>query len=137
MTNIEKIICMLALMLLAISNNVSAQNYNIAFTYDADGNMESRYLISLTITGIQSAEFPERKIIIYPNPTQGEICVKITSLNFTEENFMQLFDSSGRLLETTKINSERTYLKISGTSGAYLLNIHLGTNISKWKIIKK
>jgi len=137
MTNLEKIICLLALMLLAISNNVSAQNNNIAFTYDADGNMESRCIVPLTPTEIISVEFPEQKITIYPNPTQGEICVEIRPLNLTEENFLQLFDSSGRLLETKKITSEQTFLEISGSSGAYLLNIHLGTNVSKWKIIKK
>ena len=138
MTNTKKFICILILMQLAISNNVSAQNTNIAFTYDADGNMTSRYIVMIDIpTEIISTELSEHKIVIYPNPTQGEIRVEISPLNLTAKNFMQLFDSSGRLIETKKINSERTYLKISGNPGAYLLNIHLGTNVSKWKIIKQ
>jgi len=136
MTNIKKIICLLVLILLSISNNASAQN-SISFTYDADGNMESRYVVFNTPTEITSAGFSERKIIIYPNPTQGEIHVEITHLNLIEENFLQLFDFSGRLLEIVKINSECTSLRINGNSGAYLLNIHLGTDTSKWKIIKQ
>jgi len=122
----------------AVSTGVSAQNGNIAFTYDADGNMESRYVVPIgNPTEIVSAELPEQKITIHPNPTKGEICVEISPLKPEEKKFMQLFDSAGRLLETKKISSGRTNLKISGSPGAYLLNIHLGTNVSKWKIIKK
>jgi len=137
MTNIKKFICLLILMLPAVSNNASAQNV-IAFTYDADGNMELRYAVTLGIpTEIISAELPEQKITVYPNPTQGEIRVEISPLKPEEDNFMQLFDLSGRLLETKKITSKQTLLEISGNPGAYLLNIHLGKNISKWKIIKQ
>ena len=123
------------------------------YSYDADGNMESRYTFTLRSAQIDrqadeaepepetaenfSVELADRQITIYPNPTQGEICVEITSPNQEEENFIRLFDSSGRPIETTKIESERTYLNISGNAGIYLLNIHLGTNISKWKIIKQ
>lgn len=135
------------ILLLAVSAGVSGQK--IAFTYDNDGNMESRYVVPLkssvqkqeekeeTATDIVSVELAEQKITVYPNPTKGEICVEISPLNQEEENFIRLFDMSGRLLKTVKIASERTYLEISGTSGAYLLNIHLGKNVSKWKIIKQ
>ena len=120
----------------------------ISFTYDADGNMESRYVVTLrsVTTQDEEEEAPARmisvesggqKIIIYPNPTKGEIQVDIIPLNTEEENFMHIFDASGRLLETKKILSEHTFLEISGTPGVYLLNIHLGENITKWKIIKQ
>jgi len=142
----KKFICLFILILFAVSNNVSAQN--ISFTYDADGNMESRNTVTLKSNApkhveevpeeeIISVELAEQKITIYPNPTQGEICVEITPLNPEEESFMHIFDSSGRLLEIKKIVSERTYLEISGSPGVYLLNIHLGANTSKWKIIKQ
>jgi len=133
MTNIGKFICLPVLMMLAVSNNALSQN--IAFSYDACGNMESRYVVYTT--EIISVELPQQKITIHPNPTKGEICVEISPLNSAEKNFIRLFDSAGRLLETKKISSERTYLKITGGSGSYLLNIHLGTNVSKWKIVKK
>ena len=121
------------------------------YSYDADGNLESRYTATLRSAQIDqqmdetepetgesfSVELANRQITIYPNPTQGEICVEIKSLNQEEENFIRLFDSLGRLIETRKIESEHTYLKISGNAGIYLLNIHLGTNTSKWKIIKQ
>jgi len=137
----EKYISLLILTMLAIFH-VSGQS--IAFTYDNDGNMESRYVVTLkggTIeenpSEIVSIELDEQKITVYPNPTKGEICVKILPLKHEEESFMRLFDSAGHLLEIKKIISEQTYLEISGNPGVYLLNIHLGTNISKWKIIKQ
>ena len=143
----KKFICLLMLVLFAASYNASAQN--IGFNYDADGNMESRYTVTLKSSApryykeekdsleIISVELVKQKITVYPNPTKGEICVEIAPLNPEEESFMQIFDSSGHLLDTKKIVSERTYLEISGSPGVYLLNIHLGKNISKWKIIKQ
>ena len=137
------------LLLCGIASNLFSQDIN--FTYDNDGNLESRYTFTLRSARINgqideaepeteenfSVELANRQITIYPNPTQGEICVEIISLNPEEENFMRLFESSGHLIETKKIESERTYLQISGAHGVYLLNIHLGTTISKWKIIKQ
>ncbi len=141
----KKIICLFVLMLFTASYNASAQN--ISFTYDNDGNMESRYTVTLKSSIPKqmkeiplediSVELADQKITIYPNPTQGEICVEIVPLNLEEESFIRLFDSLGHLLEAKKIVSERTYLEIFGASGVYLLNIHLGENISKWKIIKQ
>ena len=143
----KKYIYMLIMLLFAVSYDVAAQN--IAFGYDADGNMESRYVVPLKTAPryvkegeeaekeIVSTELAGQKITVYPNPTKGEICVEIQPLKQEEENFMQIFDLSGQLLETRKIVSEHTYIEISGNPGVYLLNIHLGKNISKWKIVKQ
>ena len=136
------------LLLSGIASSVFSQR-TVQFAYDADGNMTSRNTVTLkSAFGAQDEAEPEtaeifseelnnRQIKVYPNPTQGEICVEIISPNREEENFMRLFDASGRLVETTIIASERTYLKISGSAGVYFLNIHLGTDISEWKIIKQ
>ena len=137
----------MSVLLLTLSFGASGQG--ISFTYDADGNMESRYVVTLrssTATPDEeketskesiSTELGKQKINVYPNPTQGKIYIEISSLNLEEENVMRMFDASGRLLQTKKIVSEHTYLEISGNSGIYLLNIQLGTNVSKWKIIKQ
>ena len=152
----------LLLLLFGIALNLFSQS--IVFSYDEDGNMESRYMFTLRsaqvseqidevdeideineqideikpeIKEIFSVALANQQITIYPNPTQGEIYVEIAPLNSKEENLMRLFDSSGRLIETKKIESERTHLTISGSAGVYFLNIHLGTNTSKWKIIKQ
>ena len=140
----------LLIWLSGVALNVLSQR-TVEYTYDNDGNMESRYTFTFRSAQINesideiepkteeifSVELGNQQITIYPNPTQGEICIETTPLNQEEENYMHLFDSSGRLIETKKIDSERTYLTISGNSGVYLLNIHLGVNTSKWKIIKQ
>jgi len=132
--------------LLILSAIFHLSGQNISFTYDNDGNMESRYIVTLKSSAPQSKEAPseivsvelsEQKITVYPNPTKGEICIEILPLKQEEENVIRIFDPAGRLLETKQIESERTYLEISGNPGVYLLNIHLGINISKWKIIKQ
>ena len=150
----KKYIYLLIMVLFVVSYNTDAQN--IAFNYDADGNMESRYVVMLQsapqymkegeyakeeekedFPDVVSTELTGQKITVSPNPTRGEICIEISFLKQNEENFICLFDMSGLLIETRKIVSEHTYLEISGNPGVYLLNIHLGKNISKWKIIKQ
>ncbi len=138
----------LLILLLGIALNLFSQR-TIEYTYDSDGNMESRYTFTLRSAQVsgpadngiepQAGEIlsANKQITIYPNPTQGEICVEVTALNPEEENYLHLFDSLGRQIETRSIESERTYLTISGSPGVYLLNIQLGANTSKWKIIKQ
>ncbi len=133
------------IILLVVSNYIFGQN--IAFNYDADGNMESRYIVPLKMakaaqaeaetTEIPSIELGEQKITIYPNPTQGHISVKIESLDFEKNNFFRLFNASGQIIESRNIESEFTDIDILGISGFYFLDIHLGENTSKWKIIKQ
>jgi len=134
----------------AISYNAVSQ---ISFTYDADGNMESRTVVTLksasfvneegnveeqeTVPEIVSAALGKQTITVYPNPTRGKILVEIQPLNYDETNFIRLFNSQGQLIETVKIMSEQTQLEIEGSAGVYLLDVHLGSNISKWKIIKQ
>lgn len=146
----KKLITFLTIVLCAISYNAVSQS--VSFSYDADGNMETRRVVTLksaTIGGneneveeeflpeIISAELGKQTITIYPNPTKGRILVEIQPLNYEEENFMRLFNSQGQLIETAQIVSEQTPLEIAGSSGIYLLDVHLGKNVSKWKIVKQ
>jgi hypothetical protein len=121
---------------------------NIAFGYDADGNMEARYVVTLRTSASAEEEknidkdkpivdFHNQNIIIYPNPTRGQIGIDIISLNLEDNNNIQLYDITGKLIKYMEITSARTEIEITGASGAYLLNINLGKEVSKWKIIKQ
>jgi hypothetical protein len=130
------------LLLLVAATTIFGQD--ISFGYDADGNLESRYVIPLeeeeeegTTADIFSVDFVNSKITIYPNPTQGRIAVEITPLNSEQQNSLRLYDMNGKLLKSQSIVTELTALEITGAPGIYLLNIYLGENVSKWKIIKK
>ncbi len=146
----KKTIIFFTIVLCSVSYNAVSQT--VSFSYDADGNMSSRTVVTLrsaefvseeeseeqeSIPEIVSTALGEQKITVYPNPTQGTILVEIQPLNYEEENFLRLFNSQGQLLETVKIESERTPVDITGKSGVYLLDIYLGGKSSKWKIIKQ
>jgi YD repeat-containing protein len=135
----------ISLLLLLIAST-SLVGQAIAFDYDADGNLKSRHLTILKssvqnteeeTTDIVAIEFSDRKITVYPNPTKERISIEIAPLATEQKNFLRLYDASGKLLKTLTIESVQTELEITGNPGIYLLNIHLGEEVSKWKIIKQ
>jgi len=148
----KKLITFLTIALCAVSYNAVSQ---ISFTYDADGNMETRRVVTLKSATVDaneeeaanveeespldivSAELGTQTITVYPNPTRGRILVEIQPLNHDETNFMRLFNSQGQLMVTVNITSEQMPLEIVGSAGVYLLDVHLGNSVSKWKIIKQ
>ncbi|GHU74132.1 hypothetical protein FACS189413_18830 [Bacteroidia bacterium] len=139
----KNLIISIVMLLTTCVSNIWGQN--IAFTYDADGNMESRYEVTLQAapahtsetTGIASVALSDYQITIYPNPTQGRIKIAIEPAPEATNNFLRLYDAGGKLLQTQAIVSGETELEITGDTGVYLLNIHLGDKVSKWKIIKQ
>ena len=118
-----------------------------AFEYDDDGNMISRKTVAMpqSYSTSKDAEEPEVKneqlgeqsITIRPNPTRGHVALDIFPIDLTVENSFSLYDASGRLMETRHINEETTYIEIIGATGLYLLDIRLGKEVSRWKIIKQ
>lgn len=139
---------MIIFFLLGAFINLDAQN--IGFVYDADRNMEGRYIVQLRVsekkqaeeceesmTDIESAEFNGKKISIYPNPTKGIITIKLDNLDNQEKNSCKLYDMKGQLMFFQEINRNETEIEIDGDNGVYLLDIYIGEKISKWKILKQ
>ena len=134
-----------------------AQSPPVSFSYDPDGNMTARYVVrapsdpdpkkSSTGDNGENSDDPEQyvlsvvdgeqKISIYPNPTNGNITLGIAILDGQQKNFLRLYDAAGRLLLTEQIQQNMTPVEIKGPPGIYLLDIHLGERVSKWKIIKE
>ncbi|MDR2927832.1 MAG: T9SS type A sorting domain-containing protein [Cytophagaceae bacterium] len=121
---------------------------SISFDYDADGNMTAQYVVVIKSaefyddTVVDDEEFfkveeGDRQIAVYPNPTKGRIVVGITPLPASGRSYMQLRDVEGKLLQTIEIMSEQTPVEITGASGVYLLHIYVGSDVSKWKIVKE
>ena len=118
-----------------------------SFGYDADGNMTSRQIVMLpqTYSSPQGHEEPEigrsligeQTVIIRPNPTQGQVTVDIFPLDLEVENTFLLYNASGQLIESQAIDSGTIYIEITGNPGVYLLDLHLGEQTSRWKIIKQ
>ena len=131
----------------------------ISFGYDSNGNMTVRYVATLSRVSPQdstenvteekedltprdstengtaekedlSVPCGEQKIILYPNPTSSTITISIAELDEKQANVMQLYDVTGKLINSVKIQSDATLLEIKGPPGFYLLNINLGNNTS-------
>jgi len=80
----------------------------------------------------------EKKILIYPNPTVGVFQLSTSGLNAKEINYYCLYSLNGTLLLKRTISTEMTDIDISAFSvGTYLMDIHLGEKVSRWKVIKK
>lgn len=126
------------------------------FSYDNAGNRISRSIRNIILEsnnirtksrGVselkdepqpQTEMLTENKITVYPNPTKGRLAIDISNLDFTLENTIQGYTSSGQLVVSRKITSERTEIDLANQpDGLYLIYITLGNEKSVWKIIKR
>ena len=75
--------------------------------------------------------------IAYPNPTSGNIVLSIRDFNNEKLNY-QLYDMSGKLLKSNKVNAINTTIDMSELPVSnYVLNINNDSSIIKsFKIIK-
>ncbi len=82
-------------------------------------------------------------ITIYPNPTKGQMVVKVEKLPSAArpaegvKSGIQLFDLQGRLVfETFKLS---TYTNVDIThagAGTYVMRISVGGKTTEWKVVK-
>ena len=141
-------------------NIVAIENLaKISYSYDASGNRTSRKTItmssmvsssirsaSISETEVAVAEIPlfedvlaEKKITIYPNPTQGMLQIDITGEEISRDARIYLYNMSGKLIHQLTGISASNHLDISSQpAGVYIMRIMLdNNNISSWKIIKE
>jgi hypothetical protein len=88
------------------------------------------------IDGINEAAF-DLMYSAYPNPTSGTLTLKTENINIENHSY-QLFDISGKLLDSRKIESNETIIYLEAyTSSTYFLKITKGNEtIKTFKIIK-
>ncbi len=80
----------------------------------------------------------EAAITIYPNPTKGQLSVRITNLPQNTTSALELFDIRGRSLVRKEAVSEYNELDISHQPvGTYLMQITIGSSVTTWKIIRQ
>ena len=79
-----------------------------------------------------------KKILIYPNPTQGQLKVDIEGYQEEANSGLYLYNLTGRLIiSRTPVNSS-TVLDLSVCPiGTYILKIVIGDKSTEWKIIKE
>lgn len=117
------------------------------FDYDNSGNRISRVInflksaetnqsLSATENAIIEEKLGEDEILVYPNPTKGELKIDIPNLNERKARIL-LFNSQGKLLieKTENANLIEISLK-SYSAGFYILKVLIDNESIEWKIIK-
>ena len=79
-----------------------------------------------------------QKVIIYPNPTKGQLKIEIQGDEKITNSLIYLYDLSGKLLINKKQYDSNIPLDLSNYSpGVYILKIIMGGKTSEWKIVKE
>ena len=123
-----------------------AQN-KLGYTYDMAGNRLTRKLVVLNnpnyvkkheTTPPIEEQLGERKIIIYPNPTKGNLAVEITGGDSKDELHIILFSAQGIQLQNIQAINGVNPVKMSAYSpGWYIMRINAGDKTTEFKIIKQ
>lgn len=128
----------------------------VTFDYDASGNRISRNYIILKSAKVTPAESssqstikePDKKpykdksgnadIIIYPNPTSGNLKVEIANFDFKQKSAIYVYDLQGKMIIQKSPATGSDIIDLSSyTNGLYIMKIELGDKISEWKIMKE
>lgn len=128
--------------------SINAQTDKVSYTYDNDGNMVQRLVISVpayvkdhykqTNSAPVTDNLGNQKILLYPNPTKGQFQISISNLDPKAKNYYIVFSISGRRLINSELSDIMTNVDISQfPTGTYLLDIILGDKTSRWKVIKQ
>jgi len=110
----------------------------ISETYSAGSQILTQgfHQSKLSVIGIYDISSADMLISLFPNPTQD--FVNLTVANYENLTF-QLFSFDGKLVQTNKVLSEKTEIKMNNLSSAtYFLKILKGNKLLKtYQIIKQ
>jgi hypothetical protein len=132
------------ILLLLIFVAVTAKGQILSFDYDASGNCVLKYRTIVVPPQSRAPEQPqtdelgERKLTVFPNPTEGILRVVISGEMPAQPINVMLSDMNGKILQNFK--TENLEFEIDITSylqGSYMLVMVVDNKQSHWKIIKK
>jgi hypothetical protein len=91
----------------------------------------------LVVSGIKSAEEIYLECSVFPNPTNELINLRVANCKF-ENLSMQLYDTSGKLLQSKKVEGDETFISMVNFIPAnYLIKVTQGNKeVKTFKIIK-
>jgi len=119
----------------------------VSYAYDYAGNRISRKVVPLNSnpTHVKAAEpapvvdqLGERKITVYPNPTQGALAVEITGGDAKDAIHLVIFSAQGIQLRNIKVTTSTTPIDMSPyPAGWYILQVQAGDKLKEFKIVKQ
>ncbi|MDD2797644.1 MAG: T9SS type A sorting domain-containing protein [Bacteroidales bacterium] len=118
----------------------------VSFYYDEAGNRISRRVVTLNQVKNNAnpkpepvaEEMGERKVVIFPNPTKGNLAVEVTGGDPKDEVRIELYSAHGTLLQNLRAKLGKTPVDLSTYDATwYVLRVSAGTNRIEFKIIKQ
>lgn len=122
---------------------------NIEYGYDASGNRISRQFIVLSNDSIPGKEsswnnrnvlsdnIADIPILLYPNPTKGELFINIESLPENKTIWLELYSlSEGKLIQALTLKKENLLDLSPYRKGTYILIIRDIQVMRSWRIIR-
>ena len=85
----------------------------------------------VSVAGLEEQIKKTTNLIVYPNPTNGEITIKIDDIMSTHE--YRIYDQLGREVKKGKLQSNKSTLNLDLQSGIYFLAI--GNRVAKIQVI--
>jgi hypothetical protein len=80
----------------------------------------------------------ERKVLIYPNPTRGNLKVEFVGGAGSEQPFVLLYSITGTLIYSSRATDKLVLVNLSNQpNGTYILKVLEGSLCTTWKIIKQ
>lgn len=134
------------MLLAALMLPVALRAQTIFYGYDAAGNRISRSAVrgssqqssGKTQKTEDSTDGLPHSVFVGPNPTRGQLAVRQSRWDDTNECQLQLTSLSGVvLIEQTMTSAETTLDLSSFTNGLYLLLVELNREKKTYKITKK
>lgn len=122
---------------------------NIEYDYDASGNRISRQFVVLSNDSIPGKEsswnnrnvisdnIADIPILLYPNPTKGELFINIESLPEKKTIWLELYSlSEGKLIKALTLKKENLLDMSPYRKGTYILIIRDIHVMRSWRIIR-
>lgn len=138
--------CLLTCFLISGLSSLFLYGQDVSYRYDKAGNRKERVieLKSAEIAKNQLQEpapviedlLSEQEILIYPNPTEGELSVSISNVQDIEGEVL-ITTINGEVLIRKKVVSTLMHFDLSNNAaGFYIMKIILNGEATTWKIIK-
>ncbi len=140
----RKVLLITGLLLVALTT-IPAQT--VSYEYDASGNRIRRIMVTLknASSATEKDEEPvenswrERKVTIFPNPTKGNLKIRIEGGEDEAEYRFSLFNTGGQLLKQGNIYNKGEFPVSMGqyAPGIYILILNNKDDKLTFKIVKE
>jgi hypothetical protein len=145
------------LILVLIVFSICGYSQNFTFSYDNSGNRIERTIILSTKSVFTNSEIAnnnleeetaleeedllntsELEVQLFPNPTKGEITVKVTGVDDISNITYVVYDITGKEVLSGMLRTLTSGISLANEiPGIYSLKLNLDGNIQYWKIVKE